>query len=110
QWMKDQKEVLLTDTTFRDAHQSLLATRVRTKDLINIAEPTTRLLPNLFSVEMWGGATFDVAYRFLKEDPWERLLKLREKMRSEEHTSELQSRFDLVCRLLLEKKKKEANT
>src|SRR5699024_2810212 len=80
QWMKDQKEVLLTDTTFRDAHQSLLATRVRTKDLINIAEPTTRLLPNLFSVEMWGGATFDVAYRFLKEDPWERLLKLREKM------------------------------
>ncbi len=79
-WMKEQQEVLLTDTTFRDAHQSLLATRVRTKDLVNIADATTRLLPNLFSVEMWGGATFDVAYRFLKEDPWERLLTLRQKM------------------------------
>ncbi|WP_096270017.1 pyruvate carboxylase [Paucisalibacillus globulus] len=79
-WLKDQKEVLLTDTTFRDAHQSLLATRIRTKDLEKIAEPTVKLLPNLFSVEMWGGATFDVAYRFLKEDPWERLLSLREKM------------------------------
>lgn len=79
-WLKEQNEVMLTDTTFRDAHQSLLATRVRTKDLLKIAEPTSHLLPNLFSVEMWGGATFDVAYRFLKEDPWERLLKLREKM------------------------------
>ncbi|AUJ26807.1 MULTISPECIES: pyruvate carboxylase [Virgibacillus] len=79
-WLKEQKEVLLTDTTFRDAHQSLLATRVRTKDLHRIAEPTARLLPNLFSVEMWGGATFDVAYRFLKEDPWDRLLKLRASM------------------------------
>ncbi|PAV29879.1 pyruvate carboxylase [Virgibacillus profundi] len=79
-WLKEQDEVMLTDTTFRDAHQSLLATRVRTKDLLQIAEPTARLLPNLFSVEMWGGATFDVAYRFLKEDPWERLLKLRKKM------------------------------
>ncbi|MBP2256078.1 pyruvate carboxylase [Virgibacillus alimentarius] len=79
-WLKEQNEVMLTDTTFRDAHQSLLATRVRTKDLLKIAEPTARLLPNLFSVEMWGGATFDVAYRFLKEDPWERLLKMREKM------------------------------
>lgn len=79
-WLKDQKQVLLTDTTFRDAHQSLLATRVRTQDLLPIAEPTARLLPNLFSVEMWGGATFDVSYRFLKEDPWHRLLKLREKM------------------------------
>lgn len=79
-WLNDQKEVLLTDTTFRDAHQSLLATRVRTKDMLNIAEPTAKLLPNLFSVEMWGGATFDVAYRFLKENPWHRLLKLREKM------------------------------
>ncbi|GAA0338711.1 pyruvate carboxylase [Bacillus carboniphilus] len=80
QWVKDQKKVLLTDTTFRDAHQSLLATRVRTQDLKRIAEPTAKLLPELFSVEMWGGATFDVAYRFLKEDPWERLLILREKM------------------------------
>src|SRR5699024_5313210 len=79
-WLKDQKKVLLTDTTFRDAHQSLLATRVRKKDLEHIAEPTARLLPNLFSVEMWGGATFDVSYRFLKESPWHRLLKLREKM------------------------------
>ncbi|MFC2950233.1 pyruvate carboxylase [Virgibacillus sediminis] len=79
-WLKGQKEVLLTDTTFRDAHQSLLATRVRSKDLERIAEPTARMLPNLFSVEMWGGATFDVAYRFLKEDPWERLLNMRQKM------------------------------
>src|SRR5699024_1679500 len=79
-WLKEQDNVLLTDTTFRDAHQSLLATRIRTKDLGKIAEPTARLLPQLFSVEMWGGATFDVAYRFLREDPWERLLTLREKM------------------------------
>lgn len=79
-WMKQQKEVLLTDTTFRDAHQSLLATRIRTKDLVDIADETARLLPNLFSVEMWGGATFDVCYRFLNEDPWIRLKKLREKM------------------------------
>src|SRR5699024_4625152 len=79
-WLKEQDNVLLTDTTFRDAHQSLLATRIRTKDLERIAEPTARLLPELFSVEMWGGATFDVAYRFLREDPWARLLKLREKM------------------------------
>ncbi|KGX88583.1 pyruvate carboxylase [Pontibacillus litoralis] len=80
EWLKQQNEVLYTDTTFRDAHQSLLATRVRTKDLLNIADPTARLLPDLFSVEMWGGATFDVAYRFLKEDPWQRLLQLRERM------------------------------
>ncbi|OEH85114.1 pyruvate carboxylase [Desulfuribacillus stibiiarsenatis] len=79
-WVKEQKEVLLTDTTFRDAHQSLLATRVRTKDLKLIAEPTARMLPNLFSMEMWGGATYDVAMRFLHEDPWERLLLLRKKM------------------------------
>lgn len=79
-WIKEQDRVLLTDTTFRDAHQSLLATRVRTVDLVRIAEPTARLLPNLFSLEMWGGATFDVAYRFLKEDPWDRLLKLRERI------------------------------
>lgn len=79
-WLKNQERTMLTDTTFRDAHQSLLATRVRTHDLETIAEPTARLLPNLFSVEMWGGATFDVSYRFLKESPWHRLLKLREKM------------------------------
>lgn len=79
-WLKEQNEVLLTDTTFRDAHQSLLATRVRTKDIVKISESTARLLPELFTVEMWGGATFDVSYRFLKEDPWDRLLKLREQM------------------------------
>jgi pyruvate carboxylase len=76
-WVREQKEVLLTDTTFRDAHQSLLATRVRTHDLLSIADPTARMLPQLFSMEMWGGATFDVAYRFLSEDPWQRLDKLR---------------------------------
>lgn len=80
QWIKAQKEVLLTDTTFRDAHQSLLATRVRTHDIQKIAEPTASLLPELFSLEMWGGATFDVAYRFLKEDPWKRLKDLREQI------------------------------
>ena len=79
-WVKSQKEVLITDTTFRDAHQSLLATRVRTYDMLQIAEPTARLLPNLFSVEMWGGATYDVAMRFLHEDPWERLQLIRERM------------------------------
>lgn len=79
-WIKEQKQVLLTDTTFRDAHQSLLATRVRTTDFKHIAEQTAKLLPNMFSYEMWGGATFDVAYRFLKEDPWERLLTLRNQM------------------------------
>jgi len=79
-WLKEQPKTLLTDTTFRDAHQSLLATRVRTKDLLEIADETARLLPNLFSVEMWGGATFDVSYRFLREDPWDRLIQLRKKM------------------------------
>ncbi|RBW69421.1 pyruvate carboxylase [Bacillus taeanensis] len=79
-WVKEQKKVLLTDTTFRDGHQSLLATRVRTHDLKQIAEPTARMLPNLFSMEMWGGATFDVAMRFLNENPWDRLLKLREQV------------------------------
>lgn len=76
-WVKEQKQVLFTDTTFRDAHQSLLATRIRTNDIKHIADPTARLLPELFSLEMWGGATFDVAYRFLNEDPWGRLATLR---------------------------------
>lgn len=76
-WVKDQKKVLLTDTTLRDAHQSLMATRVRSHDIYGIIDDTARLLPNLFSIEMWGGATFDVAYRFLHEDPWERLANLR---------------------------------
>ena len=70
----------LTDTTFRDAHQSLLATRVRTRDLLTVAPYVARMTPQLWSVEAWGGATFDVALRFLKEDPWERLAALREEM------------------------------
>ena len=80
QWIKAQDDVLLTDTTFRDAHQSLLATRMRTADMTAIASESARLMPDLFSYEIWGGATFDVAYRFLKEDPWDRLLKLREQI------------------------------
>ena len=80
QWMSSQQRVLLTDTTMRDAHQSLLATRVRTIDMAAIAPAYAVLLPQLFSVECWGGATFDVAMRFLKEDPWERLAALREAM------------------------------
>ncbi|MGX7013156.1 pyruvate carboxylase [Vagococcus silagei] len=80
EWIKNQDEVLMTDTTFRDAHQSLLATRVRTSDLKRIAQQTDQALPELFSAEMWGGATFDVAYRFLNEDPWVRLRKLRKLM------------------------------
>jgi len=78
QWMKDQPQVLLTDTTMRDAHQSLFATRMRTADMLAIAPYYARMLPNLFSMECWGGATFDVSMRFLKEDPWERLSQLRE--------------------------------
>ena len=76
--MKDQPQVLLTDTTMRDAHQSLFATRMRTRDMTEIAPHYARLLPQLFSLECWGGATFDVALRFIKEDPWERLARLRE--------------------------------
>ncbi|WP_040159204.1 pyruvate carboxylase [Nigerium massiliense] len=73
-------QVAVTDTTFRDAHQSLLATRVRTRDLMNVAPHLARMLPQLFSVEAWGGATYDVALRFLKEDPWARLDTLHELM------------------------------
>lgn len=76
-WVREQKDVLVTDTTFRDAHQSLLATRVRTKDMMNIASKTAEVFKDSFSLEMWGGATFDVAYNFLKENPWERLERLR---------------------------------
>jgi len=76
-WAMEQKALLLTDTTFRDAHQSLLATRVRSCDLLRIAPYVARTLSGLFSLEMWGGATFDSAMRFLKEDPWERLATLR---------------------------------
>jgi pyruvate carboxylase len=76
-WMLEQKQVLLTDTTMRDAHQSLLATRVRTYDMRAIAPYYASLLPDLFSVECWGGATFDVSMRFLNECPWERLQEFR---------------------------------
>ncbi|MBI2276431.1 MAG: pyruvate carboxylase [Dechloromonas sp.] len=77
-WMKAQPQVLLTDTSMRDAHQSLFATRMRTHDMLAIAPYYARLAPGLFSLECWGGATFDVALRFLKEDPWERLQRLRQ--------------------------------
>ena len=79
-WMLAQERLLITDTTFRDAHQSLLATRLRSHDMYRIAPFYTRAMPELFSVECWGGATFDVALRFLKEDPWARLAHLRETM------------------------------
>ena len=80
QWMLEQRAVLLTDTTFRDAHQSLLATRFRTRDMVAVAPAYARLAPELFSVECWGGATFDVAMRFLRECPWDRLAAFREAM------------------------------
>jgi pyruvate carboxylase len=76
-WILDQKPLLLTDTTLRDAHQSLLATRMRTHDMLEVAEAYARLASGLFSLEMWGGATFDTAMRFLKECPWQRLADLR---------------------------------
>ncbi len=77
-WMRDSAAVGVTDTTFRDAHQSLLATRVRTNGLMMVAPHIARMTPQLLSIECWGGATYDVALRFLKEDPWERLAALRE--------------------------------
>lgn len=79
-WVLDQKKLLLTDTTMRDAQQSLMATRVRTVDMEKIAPAVALHGKDLFSLEMWGGATFDTSYRFLKEDPWERLDTLRKKM------------------------------
>ena len=77
-WMRGQEQVLVTDTTMRDGHQSLLATRMRTHDIARIAGTYARALPGLLSLECWGGATFDVAMRFLTEDPWERLALVRE--------------------------------
>ncbi|MEM6313066.1 MAG: pyruvate carboxylase, partial [Planctomycetota bacterium] len=77
EWTRKQKRLLLTDTTFRDAHQSLLSTRVRTYDLLQIAEAMSHLAPHLWSIEMWGGATFDTSMRFLQESPWDRLAQLR---------------------------------
>lgn len=79
-WIKEQKKLLLTDTTMRDAQQSLVATRVRSRDMISIAKATSDYGKDLFSLEMWGGATFDTSYRFLKEDPWERLVELRKRI------------------------------
>ncbi len=80
EWTAKQKRLLITDTTFRDAHQSLMATRVRGYDMLAAADAVARRTPGLFSLEMWGGATFDTAMRFLREDPWERLRALREKV------------------------------
>jgi pyruvate carboxylase len=80
EWIRKQKPLLFTDTTFRDAHQSLMATRMRTSDMLTVADAVARLCPQLFSLEMWGGATFDTAMRFLREDPWERLRHLRERI------------------------------
>lgn len=77
-WMREEKRLLVTDTSYRDAHQSLLATRVRTKDIVDILPAVARMTPDLLSVEAWGGATYDVALRFLGEDPWERLAAMRE--------------------------------
>ncbi|WP_099827587.1 pyruvate carboxylase [Oceaniglobus indicus] len=80
EWMAEQKQLLITDTTMRDAHQSLMATRMRSLDMIKIAPAYAANLPQLFSVECWGGATFDVAYRFLQECPWQRLRDIRAQM------------------------------
>ncbi|MGZ8921377.1 MAG: pyruvate carboxylase, partial [Limisphaerales bacterium] len=80
EWTLKQKRLLVTDTTFRDAHQSLMATRVRTFDMLAVAGAVARRTPQLFSMEMWGGATFDTAMRFLHEDPWERLRQLRHRI------------------------------
>ncbi|WP_301119495.1 pyruvate carboxylase [Mycolicibacterium fortuitum] len=77
-WLRESRAVGVTDTTFRDAHQSLLATRVRTSGLLRVAPYIARTMPQLLSVECWGGATYDVSLRFLKQDPWERLAALRE--------------------------------
>ncbi len=79
-WVLEQKRVLITDTTMRDAHQSLLATRMRTRDMLTIAPATAHILKDAFSLEMWGGATFDVSYRFLRESPWVRLDELRRRI------------------------------
>ncbi|HEU0197285.1 MAG TPA: pyruvate carboxylase, partial [Nevskiaceae bacterium] len=78
QWMRHQPRTLVTDTTMRDAHQSLIATRMRSIDMLRIAPSYAQRLPELLSLECWGGATFDVSMRFLTEDPWERLAKIRE--------------------------------
>ncbi len=80
EWINEKQRLLITDTTLRDAHQSLIATRMRTVDMLNVADAIARNTPRLFSLEMWGGATFDTAMRFLNEDPWDRLRQLRERI------------------------------
>jgi len=80
QWVRQQKHLFITDTTMRDAHQSLLATRMRSFDMLAVAEAYAQLAPGLFSLEMWGGATFDTSMRFLKECPWDRLIQLRQRV------------------------------
>ena len=80
QWILNEKRLLITDTTLRDAHQSLIATRMRSFDMLRVAEAISHRTPGLFSLEMWGGATFDTAMRFLSECPWDRLRRLREKV------------------------------
>ncbi|CAL2107183.1 Pyruvate carboxylase [Tenacibaculum sp. 190524A02b] len=80
EWLKNEKKIHFTDTTMRDAHQSLLATRMRTTDMLKVAEGYAKNHPEIFSMEVWGGATFDVCLRFLQENPWERLALLREAM------------------------------
>ena len=80
EWVRNEKRLLVTDTTFRDAHQSLLATRFRTQDLLNIADAYAYNCSDLFSIEMWGGATFDTSMRFLQECPWDRLTEMRERV------------------------------
>ncbi len=77
EWLRVTQRIQYTDTTFRDAHQSLIATRVRTIDMLRVAESFAKNFPQVFSMEVWGGATFDVALRFLREDPWDRLRKIR---------------------------------
>src|SRR5262249_19505575 len=79
-WVRGEKRLFVTDTTFRDAHQSLLATRMRTYDILRIAPIYAARHSRLFSLEMWGGATFDTSMRFLKESPWDRLADLRERV------------------------------
>ncbi|MEM0968316.1 MAG: pyruvate carboxylase [Verrucomicrobiota bacterium] len=80
EWITAEKRLLITDTTLRDAHQSLIATRMRSFDMLTVAAAVARRTPELFSLEMWGGATFDTAMRFLREDPWDRLQQLRERI------------------------------
>ena len=79
-WLRNEKKIHFTDTTMRDAHQSLLATRVRSKDMLAVAEAFAKTHPQTFSMEVWGGATFDVCMRFLYENPWKRLAELRKAM------------------------------